>query len=257
MERLSDNKPTGMNGNALRTWGLLFLTAGVIGRGLLQTHILGIGQMSAQELLAAMGASQMTMILVTFSLVLQALETCAAPIFGLMLVTGAEKTGNFNAYILRVTGLAVLAELPYNLAMKGSLLDMTSRNPVFAMVLCLILLYFYRRYAGKSIQNILIRVVVTVAAVIWGQMLRIDSGSCMVILVTVLWAFRKKPLYRNFAGAAAAVVCTMITPFYLAAPMGFLAVHFYNGEESTNSRLVNYLAYPAILLVTALVGILL
>ena len=60
------------------------------------------------------------------------------------------------------------------------------------------------------------------------------------------------------AGALiAAVVCTMITPFYLAAPMGFLAVHFYNGEENTNSRLVNYLAYPAILLVTALVGILL
>ena len=253
MERLSDYKPTGMNGNALRTWGLLFLAAGVIGRGLIQTRILGIGQVTAQELLQIIGASQTAMILATTSLVLQAMETCAAPIFALLLVEGVQKTSDFQQYFLRVTGLALLSEIPYNLALKGQLLALDSRNPVFGLVLCMALLYFYRRYH----KNLLVKIIVTAAAFLWGQMLKIDSGSCMVLIVVALWALRKKPLYRNFAGAAVTVLCTAISPFFLAAPMGFLTVHFYNGEKSTNSRVVNYFAYPAILLAAAMVGIIL
>ncbi len=254
MERLSTHEqPAGMNGNALRTWGLLFLTAGVVGRGLIQNHILGIGQLSASQLLEVIGASDTAMILATLSLVLQALETCAAPIFALMLVNGVLHTSDFTAYALRVTGLAALSELPYRLAMGGFTVD-SGRNPAFALVLCLVMLYFFRRYEKKTAANTVIKLIVTAAALVWGEMLNIDSGSCMVLITAILWAFRKQPLYRNFAGAAAAVVCTAISPFYLAAPMGFLAVHFYNGEKSTTSRRYNYIAYPAILLATAIVG---
>lgn len=257
MERLSNNRPTGISSNALRTWGLVFLTAGVIGRGLIQARVLGIGQVTAQQLLEIIGASDTAMMLATLSLVLQAMETCAAPIFAILLVTGVQHTSNFISYLIRITGLAVLSELPYNLAIGGRLIALDSRNPVFALVLCLVMLYFYRRYPGFGFQNILIKTVVTAAAVIWGQMLKIDSGSCMVLIVAALWALRARPLYRNFAGAAVTIVCTLISPFYLAAPMGFLAVHAYNGEKSTNSPLVNYLAYPAVLLAAGLVGMLL
>ena len=255
MERLSKNKSTGVNGNGLRTWGLLFLAAGVIGRGVIQTHMLGIGQASAQQLLQIMDASDTAMMLTTLSLVLQIMETCAVPIFTLMLVTGVEHTSDFKAYFLRVAGLALLTEIPYNLALGGRILAFDSRNPVFGLVLCLILLYFYRLYAQSSFKNNLIKVVVTVAAVLWSQMLKIDTGACMVLVTAVLWAFRSKPLYRNFAGATMCIVCSLISPFFMAAPMGFLVVHLYNGEKGTNSRTINYLAYPAILLAAAVVGI--
>lgn len=257
MERLSANTaPQGITSSALRVWGLLFLALGIVGRGIIQTHILGIGQLSPQQLLEAMTASRMTMILVTVSLVLQAMETCAAPIFAWLLVTGVEHTSDFWKYVLRVLGLAVLSELPYNLAIGGQLLSVESRNPVFALALGMIMLYFYRRYAGKALGLTLIRLVVTVAGILWGQMLKVDFGAPMVLMIAVLWGFRKKPLYRNFAGAAASVVCTLFSPFFLAAPMGFLAVHFYNGEKGDSSPVVNYLAYPMLLLAAALVGIL-
>ena len=255
MERLSNKKTTGLNGNALRTWGLLFMAAGVLGRGIIKTHMLGIGKVTAQQLLDIMSSSQAAMMFATLSLVLQAMETCAAPVFALLLVEGVQHTSDFKRYFLRITGLAVLSEIPYNLALGGRLLDFGSRNPVFGLVLCLIPLYFYRRYGDKTFRNVLIRIMVTAAAVVWGQMLKIDAGACMVLVVAVLWAFRKKPLYRNFAGAAVTVVCSLISPFFLAAPMGFLVVHLYNGEKGTNSRMVNYLAYPAILLIAGLVGV--
>ena len=36
--------------------------------------------------------------------------------------------------------------------------------------------------------------------------------------------------------------------------IGFLAIHFYNGEEGNSSRLVNYLFYPVTLLVIGLIA---
>ena len=246
MERLSNTKSSGLNRNGLRTWGLIFLAAGIFGRSVLQNQVLGIGQVNTQQLLEVMNSNMM---IATLALVLQAIETCAAPIFALLLVEGFQSTANYKNYLLRVLGVAALSELPYNLAMGGGLLDLSSRNPVFSMVLGLIVLYFYQRYSEKGMKNVLIKLVVTLAAMGWAFMLQITEGICLIMLIGILWAFRKKPLYRNFVGATAVVVCSLLSPFYLAAPMGFLVIHLYNGEKGEGSRVVSYLAYPAVLLV--------
>lgn len=257
MERLGNKKSSSINGNAIRAWGFLFLAAGVIGRGIIQCHLLGISQMSAQQLLEVMSGSESAMTLVTASLVLQAVETCAAPIFVLLLVDGIQHTSDLKAYMLRVAAVALLSEIPYNLAISGKLLSFDSRNPVFGMLLCQMMLWFFQHYSGKGAQNILIKFAVTAAAVIWCQMLHIEFGSCLILMAAVLWLLRDKPIYRNLAGTTIAIVCSMISPFFLAAPMGFMAVHFYNGEKSTNSRYINYLAYPAMLLLAAVTALVL
>lgn len=248
MERLSDNSPSGISGNALRTWGLLFLAAGAIGRGLLQTRLLGVGSANTQQLLAAMDAN---MGAATLAIVLQAIEACAMPIFAFLLLEGFQNTSNFKNYLLRVLGVAVLSEIPYNLAVSAKLLDTATRNPVFGLVLGLVVLYLYDRFPGKTFQNVLIKVLVTVAALVWASMLNIEGASCLVVILACLWAFRAKPMLRNFAGATGAIVCSMISPFYMASPMGILVVHMYNGEKGNVNRMVSYLAYPALLLLVA------
>ena len=85
-------------------------------------------------------------------------------------------------------------------------------------------------------------------------MLTVQNGGGMVLVTAVLWAFRKKPLLRSLAGAGAVLLCSVGSMFYLAAPMAFLAVHFYNGEKGPDNRTVSYLAYPALLLAAALAG---
>lgn len=254
MERLKQDRSHGISSNAVRTWGMLFMAAGVAGRGIIQHHILNMEALSTRQLLEAMQGSNVVMALATVSLVLQAMETCAVPIFCFLLVEGFQHTKDFQKYFLRVLGIALISELPYNLAFGGSLLDLGSRNPVFSMVLCLVLLYFYRRYAEKSAGNTVIKAMVTAAALLWGRMLGIEAGICCVLVTAVLWACRKQTGYRAFAGCAAAAVCSVFSPFYLAAPMGFMAVHFYNGEKGTENRAVNYLAYPALLLIAGLAG---
>jgi len=186
MNQIVKRKKRTINGNALRTWGLLFLAAGVLGRGLIQNHILGVGILTTQQLLEVMGSSQQAMTLVTASLVLQALETCAVPLYALMLVEGVQNTSNFPAYFKRILGLAVLCEVPYNLAMHGKLLFLSNRNPVFALVMCLVMLYLFGRFPEEKKTNGLIKVVITVAAIAWCEMLKIEYGSATVLIASVI-----------------------------------------------------------------------
>lgn len=253
MERLTNTKKSGITGSGLRTWGMIFCILGIIGRGILQNRFLGTGSLSAQQLLEVMQSSENAMIAATLSLVLQAMETCAVPIFALLMLEGFQHTMDLRQYFLRVAGLAVLTELPYNLAISGKLFAADSRNPVFGLVLCLLMLYFYRRYAEKTFRNTLIKVIVTVAGILWTVMLKIDFGTGLVLIMAIMWACRRKPIYRNMAGAVMAIVCTLGNPFYLAAPMGFLAVHSYNGDQGADNRVVNYLAYPVLLLAVGLI----
>ena len=257
MERLTKQKNKGINGNALRTWALLFVAAGIIGRGVIQTHMLGVGQVNPQQLLEVMGSSSTAMTLATCSLVLQALETCAVPIYALMLVGGWLNTQDAKAYFQRVLALALVSEIPHNLAIGGRLFALESRNPVFGLVICMIMLFIWMQYSDGGFKNTLIKIVITAAAVVWCEMLKVEFGSATVLLVAVMWGLRGNILYRNFAGAAAAIVCTLFSPFFLASPMGFMAVHFYDGEKSTNSRKMNYLAYPVLLLAAAAAGLVL
>ncbi len=254
MERLSSTRGTGISRATLRKWGMLFLAAGVVGRGVIQGHILGIGSASTQQMLEVMESSPNAMNYATVSIVFQILETCAAPIFALLLLEGFQHTSDLKRYFLRILGIAVVTEIPYNLAMNAKLVAFNSRNPMFTLVLALIMLSVYKYYGEKGMKNFLIKAAVTLAGFLWVKMLKIEFGACMLVLICVLWAFRGQPMYRVFIGATAAIACSLLNPFFLASPMGFLAAHLYNGEQGEENQRVVYLFYPAILLLAAVAG---
>lgn len=62
------------------------LTLGAFGQGILQGRVLGLAGASSEQMLEIMNASGSAVALTGVSLALQALETCAAPIFALLLV---------------------------------------------------------------------------------------------------------------------------------------------------------------------------
>jgi len=249
MERLDNEQKTGgLTAAALRTWGMLFLLAGVIGKCVIQNSLLGITELTSQALLDAMNASQNVMILATLALVCQVLEACAVPIFAFLLVEGFQKTKSLKNYMLRVAGVAALSEIPFNLAVGGSLFVTDSRNPVFGILVCQVVLYLYRHYSGKDAGKIAVKAVVAVAAAFWCRMLKIEHGAFLVLLTSALWFMRDRPKFRVFVGCIAAVLGSLFSLLNLAAPMSFLAIHYYNGEKGEENRYVTYLCYPALLI---------
>lgn len=255
MDRLGNYyKESGISISALRIWGMVFLAAGVISRGVLQKHILGITGMQMGQMLQVMLSGEEAMNHAAMAIALQALETCAAPIFAVLLVEGFVHTSDFGKYFLRVLGISLVTEIPYNLAFGWGVLDFSGRNPMFSLVLGLLLMYFYQRYEQRSVQNMAVRILVTIAALAWVKMLNIAHGMPMLVLVVVLWALRDKPKYRNPAGAAVALCCSVLSPFFLVSPLAFLAIHICNGEKNEENRVVNYLMYPGLLLIVYAVG---
>ena len=244
----------GLTANALHTWGMLFVVAGIVGSSLLQNAMLGITDLTNSQILELLNTKPDAMGLLTVSLVLEFLYACAAPIFAFLLVEGFTHTSNFKNYIFRVAGVAVLAEIPYNLAMGGALLVTDSRNPAFALVICLVMLYLYNRYPDKMLNSIAVKAFVTLAAFLWVGMLRIEEGSSLLLLTVVLWSIRNKPNFRSIVGCAAAFGCTIFSLYYAAAPLVFLAIHAYNGEKGENNKLANYLSYPVLLLAFGLLA---
>lgn len=255
MERIRERRASGLSRNMLRAWGMVFMALGIIGRGIFQNALLGLNGLTAQQILALLESAPEMMTYTTIALVLQLMEICAVPIFAFLLVDGYARTSNVKAYLTRVAGVALISELPYNLVVGGKLFDTTSRNPVFALALGLLMLLLMGMYPGKSFKNVMIKILVAAAALIWSRMLRIDNGGCIIYVMLALVLAQGKPSLRSLFGATAAISCSLVSPFYLASPMSFLAIHFYNGEKGEENRMVNYLCYPVILLVVGIVSV--
>lgn len=254
MERLTQHTetPRGLSANALRLWGYLCVLLGIAAKGIIHNGMLGLGKMTNQQLFDVMNQSQDAMALVTVSLVLQALESCAVPIFAFLLVEGFQKTSSYKNYLLRVALVALASEIPYNLVFSSSVIMMGSRNPVFGLVLGLLMLYFYRYLGEKSLRNTLIKFCITLAAVVWCEMLRIEHGSLLILVTAALWLVRKRPNFRTLVACGVAACGTIISLFYVAAPFSAVTLHFYNGEKGETNRIFNLLCYPLMLLVAAI-----
>lgn len=255
MERLRTEQPKGLSRNGLRRWGMLFLALGVFGRCILQNRMLGLNGMTTQQLLDAMSASSDVMTAVTVALILQFIECCATPIFCLLAAEGMFHTVSAEKYLYRVLGIAVLSEIPFNFAMSGNLLDTSSRNPVFGLLLSMLLIYLYQKFSDKRPVNFAYKAAFTIAAFFWVAVLKVESGLPCLVLTLVFWVFRKKVTVRNLVAGAAAMFCSLYSIFYMAAPMGMILLHFYNGQkEEQENRVVNYLFYPVILTVFGVFG---
>ncbi len=249
----SVTRPRGFSRQTLRFCGILMLALGIAGQAIIQNAILGLNSMNSEELLEALD-NQKTMGLATISILIMVIQSCAIPIFCFMLLEGFMRTSSRKKYFLRVLGVAVLSELPFNLAMSGKVFDLSTRNPVFGLVLCLAILYLYNHYAEKGAKNFFIKLLVSVMALFWVEMLNIVDGAACVLVVGTLWMLRNRRQYQILAGCVAMFAASIFSPFYLAAPMSFLAIHFYNGEPGEGNKYVNYLVYPVLLLVIGLIG---
>lgn len=256
-ERLSIQRPSGLSRNALRLWGMIIVAAGVLGRGILQNRVLGIGTSTSAELLALMQASSAAMNAATAALVLQTIETMAVPIFAFLTVDGFQRTASVRKYVLRVAGAALLSEIPYNYALGGAFLVPTSRNPMFGLVLVIVMLYLFHYLEGNDLPKLLMKLGVFAAAWLWAGMLSVEYGRSTVVIAAVLWMLRDRHTLSFFMAGAAALCCCAGNPLFMFAPFGLLIAHFYNGEETLSPKLLTYLLYPLLLTLTGAVGYLL
>lgn len=246
-------KLPGLTTQGVRNWGLLFLLFGMALNPKIQ---------------ATLASEEADFIFTSVGLILQMVHFCAIPLFVFLLVEGITHTVSLGNYAIRIGIVALVAQLPYNYAMYGKLFSfenlMSFRlNPVFGLLLAMVLLHFFRSYSGKTMKHILLKAFLWVMAFVWVKMLQIEYGVAVILLAPIIYFLRNKRMIMIFAGCIAMTLCGFLdmpdgtsairTASYVAsAPLSFLVLHFYNGERGEGNRYVNYLAYPVILLAISL-----
>ena len=239
----------------LRAWALVCVALGaaavtIILRGLLKVDMLNPNM----EQVMGLFSEEQTRTYVIVTLICLAVETCAAPLFAVMLVEGSYRTLDISKYMIRAALVAVVSEIPYDYATMGKVLDLTNLNPAFGTAIALVMLFFFLRYSDRTVGHYVLRSVITLAMILWTVIFNVTQGPCIVLITAVLWTFWNKPLWRSIMGAVACLLCAvLISPFYIAAPLAMILIYFYRGEKGMDFKWGRLIAYPAIMVLVAAV----
>lgn len=189
-------------------------------------------------------------------ILLRSIGRIAFPIFCFLLAEGAHYTKSPEKYALRLAVGALLAELPFDLALFGEV------TWEYQSVMLTLLLGFGAIWAGSAAPNMPRKVAVMVPFILAGHFLQVDYGWQGVLLVCLLSILRDRPQGRWMQAGATVLVLSMIPSFpvkVLGIPVliemfgifALIPIAFYRGEKKTRSKVLQwdfYLFYPAHLL---------
>jgi hypothetical protein len=232
------------NGFMLKIYGCITMVLLTLSAAVFQTGLLHAYQYTAEELDALIAASEELQLYQAVSSCLQALGGLCIPVFAFLLVEGFLHTTDFKRYLLTMLGFAVLSEVPYDLAVNGQWLDLSSQNVLFTLAIGLLMLHFLEKFEGH--EEIIYRVdqgLVVLLALFWSWLLNCSYGLCMILLIAVYYLLREHKLAKILIGCGISVV-------YITAPLSGLALWVYNGERGWDeNKYLFYLFYPLHLLV--------
>ena len=240
----------GLTSRGVKLWGFAFLALWIVSRAVTRGIL---GGHSGETMLEVLGSSDSMMHLATAVLVCESLSVCAVPLFAALTVEAINHTRNVGKYMIRLAVLALICEIPYDLLMFGKGMDFSQQNPAWSVLICAVALYFYQMFPGRSFKSAFVWVAVTVAAVLWGSLCKVEYGLPMLLCTLVLWSLRNNTMMKAFAGFLGSALCVLLSPFFMAAPMGALVLHYYNGEQGEGNQKIFYAVFPVMLLIGCLI----
>lgn len=195
-------------------------------------------------------------------ILMRGLGRIAFPIFCFLLVEGAHYTKSPGKYALRLAIGAALSEIPFDLALYGSV------SWLHQSVMVTLLLGFGALIAMKKCGSTLLKCLVSVPFILLGDLLMTDYGSYGVLLIAMLGFFRDRPLGKAMQCVSVCLVCALIPSYTIQLGlfeislelMGCLSVFLillYFGDKKTKSKWIQwgfYLFYPCHLTALCLIA---
>ena len=160
----------------------------------------------------------------------------AMPVLSFFIGEGLRHTRSPRRYLLRLTGFALLSELPFDLAFSGGI-EWGHQNAYFTLALGLLALWAIQ---SRGMEGWLLALTAALAA----ELLGCDYGMYGVLLILLLDRFHRA---RSEQLAAAALLNLAFfglqtqTLSLIALPLLWL----YNGKRGRDDRRLFYLYYPA------------
>ena len=176
----------------------------------------------------------------------------ALPILVFLLVQGISETSNLGKYILSVGALAIISEIPYDMAYYGEVFHWGQQNPVFGMLLAMLMIYFMKLTESKgSITKVFLNALYMLGGILWAAFMKADSGILIILLAAIFYLCRKKHGIMMFAGILVTVLCSIVGIGSYIGALAFYGVYCYDEKERELkcSKYVFYAQYPVELLI--------
>lgn len=165
----------------------------------------------------------------------------AFPIYLFLLVEGFHKTHDFKKYLLRMGGMAVLSEVPFDLALYGSWFYWGHQNVLFEFFLLLILFHFLQKFKNSLwYQALIISLILIITAFV------MPDYDLFGIVAGVLFYYA----YGNRTSQALIVIPAMSFEwFYPTVFLSAIPIFAYKGDKGKLWSSLHYWAYPLHLII--------
>lgn len=169
----------------------------------------------------------------------------AFPIYCFFIVEGLEHTRNVKKYLARLLIFAIASEVPFDYALFGNF-TWYYQNVFFTLAIGLICIWAIKeiesRFSNVCLQGVLDFGIILAGAYI-AEFLKTDYGDFGVIIIAMLYLFRKSRIRQCIMGAIGFA-------WEITAPLSFGLLYFYNGEKGKKvNKYLFYLVYPVHLLI--------
>lgn len=183
-------------------------------------------------------------------LILRIIGRIAFPIFAYTLVEGFLHTHDVKKYMMRMGILALLSEVPFDLAIAGKPLEFGHQNVFFTLFLGLVMLYLMLKTPTK-----LRRFLLVIALLLISEFLRTDYNSMGLLMIFWYYQFRDSKIVK-MAGIA---IINIFLMGYLQgfATLALIPIALHNGEQGPKWKGFFYGFYPVHLLVIYFVNMIL
>lgn len=230
--------------DGLKLFACLMMLLYDAGTAVVENAVIGVGNYTQAELSAAMEADAQLMTWTTVDAACKLLGSLALPLYAYLLVEGFLHTESYRNYLLRVAGFALISEIPYNLAIQGSVFDFSSQNALVSVAICLLLLYFLSMVKEKKgFFGAVLKLLLVLCGVAWVTLFRAQHGLCMVLLAAIFYLFHDKIGVKTVLGI-------LVSLLYTTAPLAFYGIYCCSEERTDRfPKYAYYIFYPAHLLV--------
>ena len=197
-------------------------------------------------------------------LLLRGIGRMAFPIYCFLLVEGFHYTHSRRKYAARLFVFALISEVPFDMALNQSVLELSYNNVFFTLFLGLLVImaadWVMERFSSDNLTSeigriTLLVVIGMVGCALASYVISCDYGASGVIAIYIMYLLRSK---RELGFALAVVSLGVFSgELELLALLMLIPLHFYNGTRGKQHKYFFYAFYPAHIAVLYIIQIIL
>ena len=174
----------------------------------------------------------------------------AFPIFCFLLTEGFFHTRDVRKYMFRLGIFAIISEIPYDLAFRGTVLEFTHQNVFFTLLIGVIMMYALEKSSEWPVKAV--EVILSMWFASW---ICSDYSLKGILLIAIYYFLRDNKVGKFGIGALWNFLWNSTIQMYGA--LASIPIALYNREKGRSMKYFFYLFYPLHLLVLYAVSVLL